>query len=74
MRDIPAARVRVGGRWGPSQPSSTCSVFWRFPLWRAATSPGLSGLQRPLLAFALICGGAYHAQYAYLSIIAKAGA
>ena len=26
-----------------------------------------------LLSFALICGGAYHAQYVYLSIIAKAG-
>ena len=26
-----------------------------------------------LLSFALICGGAYHAQYVYLSVIAKAG-
>ena len=61
------------GRWGPSQPSSTCSVFWRFPLMARGDLAWLVWLAAALLAFALICGGAYHAQYAYLSIIAKAG-
>ena len=73
MRDIPAARVRVGGALGPVAAFLYVLGFLALPLMARGDLAWLVWLAAALLAFALICGGAYHAQYAYLSIIAKAG-
>lgn len=43
------------------------------PTGRIKAGGALGPVAAALLAFALVCGGAYHAQYVYLSIIAKAG-
>ena len=70
MRDVPAGRVRAGGALGPVAAFLYVLGFAGLAL----TARGeLVWLAAALLAFALICGGAYHAQYVYLSVIAKAG-
>ena len=57
MRDLPEGRVRAGGVLGP------VAAFLYVV--------GFAGLPAGLLSFALICGGAYHAQYPYLAIAAR---
>ena len=73
MRDVPAARVRVGGALGPVAAFFYVLGFLALPCMARGDFAWLVWLAAALLAFALICGGAYHAQYVYLSIIAKAG-
>lgn len=73
MRDIPAARVRVGGALGPVAAFLYVLGFLALPLMALGDLAWLVWLAAALLAFALICGGAYHAQYAYLSIMLKRG-
>lgn len=73
MRDVPAARVRVGGALGPVAAFFYVLGFLALPFMARGDFAWLVWLAAALLAFALICGGAYHAQYVYLSIIAKAG-
>ena len=73
MRDIPAARVRVGGALGPVAAFLYVLGFLALPLMARGDLAWLVWLAAALLTFALICGGAYHAQYVYLSVIARAG-
>lgn len=73
MRDIPAARVRAGGVLGPVAAFLYVTGFLALPLIARGELAWLLIAAAVLLSFALICGGAYHAQYVYLSIIAKAG-
>lgn len=73
MRDVPAGRVRVGGAVGPVAAFLYVLGFAGFALTARGDFSWLVWLAAALLAFALICGGAYHAQYVYLSVIAKAG-
>lgn len=73
MRDIPTARVRAGGALGPVAAFLYVTGFLALPLIARGEFAWLLIAAAVLLSFALICGGAYHAQYVYLSIIAKAG-
>lgn len=73
MRDVPAGRVRTGGVLGPVAAFLYVLGFLALLLMARGDLAWLVYLAAALLAFALICGGAYHAQYAYLSIIAKTG-
>ena len=73
MRDVPAGRVRVGGPPGPAAASLSVPGFAGLPPPARGEMGWLVWLAAALLALALICGGAYHAQYVYLSVIAKAG-
>ncbi len=73
MHDISAGRVRVGGALGPVAAFFYVAGFLALPLTAAGKLSWLIWIAAVLLAFALICGGAYHAQYVYLSLIAKAG-
>ncbi|MBM6814275.1 hypothetical protein H7U31_04250 [Olsenella uli] len=73
MRDVPAGRVRVGGALGPVAAFLYVLGFAGLALVARGRLAWLVWLSAALLAFALICGGAYHAQYVYLSVIAKAG-
>lgn len=73
MRDVPAGRVRLGGALGPVSAFFYVLGFAGLTLTARGEMDWLVWLAAALLAFALICGGAYHAQYVYLSVIAKAG-
>lgn len=73
MRDVPAGRVRVGGALGPVAAFLYVLGFAGLALVARGSLAWLVWLSAALLAFALVCGGAYHAQYIYLSVIAKAG-
>ena len=73
MRDVPAGRVRVGGALGPVAAFLYVLGFAGLALVARGSLAWLVWLSAALLAFALVCGGAYHAQYVYLSVIAKAG-
>ena len=73
MRDVPAGRVRVGGALGPVAAFLYVLGFAGLALVARGDLSWLVWLAAALLAFALVCGGAYHAQYVYLSVIAKAG-
>lgn len=73
MRDVPARRVRLGGALGPVSAFLYVLGFAGLTLTARGEMDWLVWLAAALLAFALICGGAYHAQYVYLSVIAKAG-
>lgn len=73
MRDVPAGRVRLGGALGPVSAFFYVLGFAGLALTARGGLSWLVWLAAALLAFALICGGAYHAQYVYLSVIAKAG-
>ena len=73
MRDVPAGRVRLGGVLGPVAAFLYVLGFAGLALTARGDLTWLVWLAVALLAFALICGGAYHAQYVYLSVIAKAG-
>ena len=72
MRDIPADRVRMGGALGPVAAFLYVLGFTGLVFAARGNLAWLVWLAAALLAFALICGGAYHAQYVYLSVIAKA--
>ena len=73
MRDVPAGRVRLGGVLGPVAAFFYVLGFAGLVLVARGDLSWLVWLAAALLALALICGGAYHAQYVYLSVIAKAG-
>lgn len=73
MRGVPAGRVRLGGALGPVSAFFYVLGFAGLALTARSEMVWLVWLAAALLAFALICGGAYHAQYVYLSVIAKAG-
>lgn len=73
MRDVPAGRVRIGGALGPVAAFFYVLGFAGIALVARGGLAWLVWLSAALLAFALVCGGAYHAQYVYLSVIAKAG-
>ena len=73
MRDVPAGRVRLGGVLGPVAAFLYVLGFAGLTLTARGEMDWLVWLAAALLALALVCGGAYHAQYAYLSVIAKAG-
>ena len=73
MRDVPAGRVRIGGALGPVAAFLYVLGFAGLALVARGDLSWLVWLAAALLAFALVCGGAYHAQYVYLSVIAKAG-
>ena len=68
----PSGRVRVGARSVRSPRSSMCPDLRGLRSRRGGVMDWLVWLAAALLALALICGGAYHAQYVYLSVIAKA--
>ncbi|OUO59756.1 DUF6796 family protein [Olsenella sp. An270] len=72
MRDVPSGRVRVGGALGPVAAFFYVPGFAGLTLTARGEMDWLVWLAAALLALALICGGAYHAQYVYLSVIAKA--
>ena len=72
MRDVPSGRVRVGGALGPVAAFFYVPGFAGLTLTARGEIDWLVWLAAALLALALICGGAYHAQYVYLSVIAKA--
>lgn len=73
MRDVPAGRVRLGGALGPVAAFFYVLGFAGLALVARGSLAWLVWLSAALLAFALVCGGTYHAQYVYLSVIAKAG-
>ena len=73
MRDVPAGRARLGGVLGPIAAFLYVLGFAGLALTARGDLSWLVWLAAALLAFALVCGGAYHAQYVYLSVIAKAG-
>lgn len=73
MRDVPAGRIKAGGALGPVAAALYVAGFAAFPFTAQGAYAWLVWIAAALLAFALVCGGAYHAQYVYLSIIAKAG-
>ena len=73
MRDVSDRRVRAGGALGPIAAFLYVAGFAALPLAAQGDFAWLVWVAAALLSFALICGGAYHAQYVYLSLIAKAG-
>ena len=73
MRDVPASRIKAGGALGPVAAALYVAGFAALLFTARGAYAWLVWIAAALLAFALVCGGAYHAQYAYLSIIAKAG-
>ena len=74
MRGVSARRVFVGGTLGPVAVLPYVLGFLALPAL-AVTEVGTIAITVAalLLAFALSCGGAYHAQYVFLSIISKSG-
>ena len=74
MRGVSARRVFVGGALGPVAVLPYVLGFLALPAL-AVTEVGTIAIivAALLLAFALSCGGAYHAQYVFLSIISKSG-
>lgn len=73
MRDLPERRVRLGGLLGPVAAFLYVVGFAGLPTIGAGELPWLMWAVAALLAFALVCGGAYHAQYPYLAIAARTG-
>lgn len=69
MRDLPEGRVRAGGVLGPVAAFLYVVGFAGLPLLAEGDLAWLAWLTAGLLSFALICGGAYHAQYPYLAIV-----
>lgn len=73
MRDLPERRVRLGGLLGPVAAFLYVVGFAGLPMIGTGELSWLMCAVAVLLAFALVCGGAYHAQYPYLAIAARAG-
>ena len=73
MRDLPERRVRLGGLLGPVAAFLYVVGFAGLPMIGAGELSWLMWAVAALLAFALVCGGAYHAQYPYLAIAARTG-
>ena len=73
MRDLPEGRVRLGGMLGPVASFFYVVGFTGLPMFATGGFSWLTCVVAALLAFALICGGAYHAQYPYLAIVARTG-
>lgn len=71
MRDLPEGRVRLGGLLGPVAAFLYIFGFAGLPALAAGELSWLMWAVAALLSFALICGGAYHAQYPYLAIAAR---
>ena len=73
MRDLPEGRVRTGGLLGPAAAFLYVVGFAGLPPLAEGDLAWLVWLAAGLFAFALVCGGAYHAQYPYLAIAARTG-
>lgn len=73
MRDLPEGRVRLGGLLGPVATFLYLIGFAGLSTLGAGELSWLMWAVAALLAFALVCGGAYHAQYPYLAIAARTG-
>lgn len=73
MRDLPEGRVRLGGLLGPVAAFLYVVGFAGLPMLGMGELPWLMWAVAALLSFALVCGGAYHAQYPYLALAARAG-
>ena len=73
MRDLPEGRVRLGGMLGPVASFFYIVGFTGLPMLATGGFSWLTCVVAALLAFALICGGAYHAQYPHLAIAARTG-
>ena len=71
MRDLPEGRVRAGGVLGPVAAFLYVVGFAGLPLLAEGDLAWLAWLTAGLLSFALICGGAYHAQSPYLASAAR---
>lgn len=73
MRDLPRRRVMAGALLGPVAAALYLVGFAAVGLGARGDLAWVVRLAAVLLSFALICGGAYHAQYAYLQIAAQEG-
>lgn len=73
MRDIPRSRVMAGAILGPVASFLYLAGFAAIGLSAQGGFAWVVWASAVLLAFALVCGGAYHAQYAYLQIAAQEG-
>ena len=73
MRGLPEGRVRLGGLLGPVAAFLYVMGFAGLPMLATGEFPWLMWAVAALLAFALVCGGAYHAQYPYLALAARTG-
>lgn len=73
MRDLPRRRVMAGALLGPIAAALYLVGFAAIALTARGDLAWMVQLAAGLLAFALICGGSYHAQYAYLQIAAQEG-
>lgn len=73
MRELPRRRVMAGALLGPIAAALYLVGFAAIGLGAQGELAWVVRLAAVLLSFALICGGAYHAQYAYLQIAAQEG-
>lgn len=73
MRDLPRRRVMAGALLGPVAAALYLVGFAAVGLGAHGDFAWVVRLAAVLLSFSLICGGAYHAQYAYLQIAAQEG-
>ncbi len=73
MKDLPLRRVSIGGALGPAAAFFYVAGFAALPSFATGPASWVVWIAAALLGFALICGGAYHAQYVYLALIAKTG-
>ena len=73
MHNLPEGRVRLGGLLGPVAAFLYIVGFVGLSMLGAGNLSWAMSAVAALLAFALICGGAYHAQYPYLAIAARTG-
>lgn len=71
MRDLPQRRVMAGGLLGPVAAVLYVVGFASLALSAQGDFAWVVWIAAALLAFALICGGTYHAQYVYLQIAAQ---
>ena len=73
MRNISDLRVRIGGALGPVAAFLYVIGFSALPFTASGDFVWLVWVVALLLSFALICGGAYHSQFVFLSLVAKVG-
>ena len=71
MRKLPRRRVMAGGLLGPIASVVYLVGFAALALSAQGDFAWVVWLAAALLAFALVCGGTYHAQYVYLQIAAQ---
>lgn len=73
MKDLPERRVFIGGALGPVAAFLYLFGFAALGMLAQGEFAWAVWLAALLLAFALVCGGTYHAQYVYLGLAGKAG-